>query len=98
MTEHGSPARRATAAAGHARLLLFSSARTAVGTGALDWPVPAQGTPVRELLDELSRAHPALVAILAHSRIFHDGVPVFRLDERVRAGDEVAVHPPYGGG
>jgi len=84
--------------AGHARCLLFSTARTAVGTGALDWPVPPEGTPVRELLDELSRAHPALVRILAHSRLFHDGVPVLRLDEPVRAGEELAIHPPYGGG
>jgi molybdopterin converting factor small subunit len=98
MTGSGTTSRRATAAPGRARLLLFSTARTAVGQGALDWPVPPDGTSIRELLHELAEVHPAVGPVLAHSRIFHDGLPVFRLDERVRAGDEVAVHPPYGGG
>ncbi len=53
---------------------------------------------MRELAAELARAYPPLAAILAHSRFFHDGVPVQRLDERVRPGEELAIHPPYGGG
>jgi molybdopterin converting factor small subunit len=90
--------RRAGTPPGRAHLLLFATARAAVGSGALEWPVAAEGIPVRELLDELAEAHPSLVRILAHSRIFHNGVPVFRLDERVKPGEELAVHPPYGGG
>jgi len=84
--------------AGRVRVLLFATARTAVGTRSLPWPVSAGGTTVRELLVELARIHPRLIPILAHSRFFHDGIPVARLDERVRPGEELAVHPPYGGG
>jgi molybdopterin synthase sulfur carrier subunit len=79
-------------------VLLFATARTAVGKGSLEWPVPPGGTTVQALLDELAVAHPALRPILAHARIFLDGRLVPQIDEPVRAGEEVAVHPPYGGG
>jgi molybdopterin converting factor small subunit len=98
MTESGGRSRAPPPASGRARVLLFSTARTAVGTGRLDWPVPVEGTLVRELVKELALAHPRLGPILAHSRLFHDGEPVHRPDERVRDGEELAVHPPYGGG
>jgi molybdopterin converting factor small subunit len=89
---------RPRAVVGHARILLFATARTAVGARSLDLPVPPSGTPVRELLAELGREHPSVRPILAHSRFFRDGRPVARLEERVRPGQELAVHPPYGGG
>jgi hypothetical protein len=53
---------------------------------------------VRELLAQLSEAHPSLSPVLAHSRFFRDGRAVTRRDERVKPGEEFAVHPPYGGG
>lgn len=80
------------------RLLLFATARIAVGAPSLSWPVRPDGTTVRELVDELARAHPRVAPILAHSRFFHDGVPVVRQNERIRPGEELAIHPPYGGG
>jgi len=98
MSPTGASRHNASQPTGRARVLLFATARTAVGTRSLTWPVPADGTTVRELAAELARAHPPLAPILAHSRFFHDGVPVQRLDERVRPGDELAIHPPYGGG
>jgi molybdopterin converting factor small subunit len=85
-------------APGRVRVLLFATARTAAGRGSVDWPVPTGGTTLRALLDELAEAHPGLGPILIHARIFHAGSLADRLDARVRAGDEVAVHPPYGGG
>jgi molybdopterin converting factor small subunit len=98
MTATGASRHSTSQPTGRARVLLFATARTAVGTRTLPWPVPTEGTPVRELAAELARAHPPLAPILAHCRFFHDGVPVQRLDERVRPGEELAIHPPYGGG
>jgi molybdopterin converting factor small subunit len=98
MTPSGGRRRSFRPSTGHVRVLLFATARTTVGTHALPWPVPPAGVRVRELLAELARAHPRLAPILAHSRIFHDGKPVTRVDERVRPGEELAIHPPYGGG
>ena len=83
---------------GQVLLLLFSTARTAVGAGSMTWPVPPEGTSVRDLLADLVRVHPRLKPILPQSRCFHDGNAVTRLDERVRPGEELAIHPPYGGG
>jgi len=98
MTATGRRRPTSARAAGRVRLLLFATARTAVGARSLLWPVPAGGISVRELLAELARAHPQVAPILSHSRFFHDGAAVDRLDERVGPGDELAVHPPYGGG
>jgi molybdopterin converting factor small subunit len=79
-------------------VLLFATARTTVGRAVLPWPVDMGGTTVRELVAELARAYPRLAPILAHSRLFLDGTPVVRTDEQVRPGNELAIHPPYGGG
>jgi molybdopterin converting factor small subunit len=98
MTATGKARRPSEAPAGRVRLLLFATARTTVGTHALAWPVAAHGTTVRELLADLARVHPRVAPILTHCRFFLDGVPVARLDERVRPGVELAIHPPYGGG
>jgi len=98
MTATETGRRSAASLAGRARVLLFATARTAVGTRSLPWPVPGDGMTVRELVADLARAHPRVAPILAHCRFFHDGVPVTQLDERVRPGEELAIHPPYGGG
>ena len=79
-------------------MLLFATARTAVGRGRIDRPVPADGVPARELLQKLSEEYPALRRILVSSRILRNGEPLRHPSERIGPGDELAVHPPYGGG
>jgi molybdopterin converting factor small subunit len=98
MSPSGTARRAAGLPRGRLRLLLFSTARTVTGKGMIAWPVPDDGTTVRDLVAELGDSEPGLAPILAYSRFFHDGVPVAGLDERVRPGEELAVHPPYGGG
>lgn len=80
------------------RILLFATARTAVGRSELEWPVPPAGVPVTELTRALAGAYPALAPTLRSSRFVRNGRYVERPGERVRPGDEFAVHPPYGGG
>ncbi len=80
------------------RVLLFATARTAVGRAELDWPVPGQGISARALADELARAYPRLRPTLRTSRLVRNGRPIDRTSVRIRPGDEFAVHPPYGGG
>jgi molybdopterin converting factor small subunit len=80
------------------RVLLFATARTSVGRTELQWPVPEAGLSVRGLARELGAAYPALRSTLRISRFVRNGRYVERLTERVRPGDEFAVHPPYGGG
>jgi molybdopterin converting factor small subunit len=79
-------------------VLLFATARTAVGERTVQLRVPAEGLSARDLVAELGRLYPSLAPVLAHARYFRDGNPVQRMDERVHPGDEFAVHPPYGGG
>jgi molybdopterin converting factor small subunit len=83
---------------GRVRVRLFATARTAVGAAQLDWRVPPDGLPARELVEAVTARYPALRRIIATSRLFVDGAPVQRPDLRVRPGQELAVHPPYGGG
>jgi len=80
------------------RILLFATARTAVGRAELDWPVPAQGITAKTLTRELAIAYPALARTLGVSRFVRNGRYLARLTSRVRPGDEFAIHPPYGGG
>ena len=80
------------------RVLLFATARTAVGRSELEWPVPASGLPARDLVRELGTAYPMLARTLGTCRFVRNGRYLDRLSVRVRPGDEFAVHPPYGGG
>lgn len=80
------------------RILLFATARTAVGRSELEWPVPGRGMRVRELTRALATAYPALAPTLRACRFVRNGQYVERTSDRVRPGDEFAVHPPYGGG
>jgi molybdopterin converting factor small subunit len=80
------------------RLLFFATARTAVGRATLDWPVPDDGVPAEDLGRAVVAAYPRLGPVLRGSRWVLNGRYLTRLRERVRPGDELAVHPPYGGG
>jgi molybdopterin converting factor small subunit len=98
MTESGTLRTGPPERAGRARVLLFATARTAVGARSLTWEVPTSGLSVRDLVAELGRAYPRVAPILAHSRFFLDGTAVSGSRARVLPGAEFAVHPPYGGG
>jgi molybdopterin converting factor small subunit len=80
------------------RVLLFATARTAVGRPELEWAVPANGITVRALTRGLAEKYPALEPTLRVSRFVRNGRYLSRLTVRLRPGDELAVHPPYGGG
>ncbi len=98
MSSHGRrPAEEKSAGRG-VRVLLFATARTAVGERMITVPVGPGGATVRALVASLGSAYPRLVPVLAHSRFFLDGHPVEGLDQSVKPGAELAVHPPYGGG
>ncbi|HLM91394.1 MAG TPA: MoaD/ThiS family protein [Thermoplasmata archaeon] len=80
------------------RVRLFATARTAVGTSRLDWPVPPEGIAARDLVRALGQEYPALRRLLDACRFFLDGEPLSGMGERVRPGHEFTIHPPYGGG
>jgi sulfur-carrier protein len=80
------------------RVLFFATARGAVGHAALDWPVPSEGASVRSIVTGLGRKYPALARVARSSRFVRNGEYVRRLSDRVRPGDELAIHPPYSGG
>lgn len=79
-------------------VLLFATAREAVGASRLEWPVAGAGVPASSLVRGLAREYPRLAPILKTSRFVLNGRYLTRMTRRVRAGDEFAVHPPYGGG
>jgi molybdopterin converting factor small subunit len=80
------------------RILLFSTARTVVGRAELAWTVPSEGTPAATIARDLARTYPALARTLSASRLVRNGRYLRSPTERVRPGDELAIHPPYGGG
>ncbi|MCI4369279.1 MAG: MoaD/ThiS family protein [Thermoplasmata archaeon] len=80
------------------RVLLFASAREAVGASQLEWPVPSGGSELAELLLALVRKHPRLAPILKVSRFVRNGEYLAARHGSIHPGDEVAIHPPYGGG
>ena len=80
------------------RVLLFATARTAVGHAELEWAVSASGTTARDLVRDLTARYPALARVARSSRFVRNGRYVERMTDRVKPGDEFAVHPPYGGG
>ncbi len=79
-------------------VLLFASAREAVGRPRLERAVPPGGVPLRELLEGLGREYPALRALLGSCREALNGRYVHGRSVRVRPGDELAIHPPFSGG
>ena len=79
-------------------VLLFATAREAVGTRVLRWPLPPLGVSVGALVRDLGIRYPKLAPILRQSRFVLNGRYVASRATRVRPGDEFAVHPPYGGG
>jgi len=83
---------------GSVTVLLFATARAAVGRPRLDWPIDPAGVTARTLVRSLGRSYPQLGPSLRTSRFVLNGRYLANLAARVRPGDEFAVHPPYGGG
>ncbi|MGI0068510.1 MAG: MoaD/ThiS family protein [Thermoplasmata archaeon] len=83
---------------GTARVLLFATAREAVGTPQLEWPVPDEGLAISELVAALIQRYPRLGPVSAHSRFLINSECVRGVRAKVRPGDELAIHPPYSGG
>ena len=80
------------------RVLLFASAREAVGRREVSWPVPPGGMTARTLIAALGTEYPKLRPTLSVSRFLRNGRYLDDLGTSLSAGDEFAVHPPYGGG
>jgi molybdopterin converting factor small subunit len=80
------------------RVRLFATARSAVGSAMLDWPVPEGGLTARELVRGLGAAYPRLAPTLKASRFLRNDRYLDDLAARLEPGDEFAIHPPYSGG
>ena len=80
------------------RVRLFATARRAAGWTSRTLPVSRAGVTVAELVDRLRSTWPALVPVLRTSRFVRNGAYLESLEVRLRPGDELSVHPPYGGG
>jgi molybdopterin converting factor small subunit len=84
---------------GRVELRLFATAREAVGTAQLSWPLPSDGRTVAQVLAEVTARHRRLAPVLATSQVFVNGDRVRDTTRRrARPGDDIAVHPPYSGG
>lgn len=80
------------------RVLLFATAREAVGAATIARVVPPSGRSLRDFVDELAREYPLLGPVLGTSRLVRNGEYVRGPEVTVRPGDEIAIHPPYSGG
>ena len=79
-------------------MLLFATAREAVGAPRLRRTVAPLGAPLEEFLQAIETEFPRLASIRQHSRIVVNGQYTSARSVRIHPGDEVAIHPPYSGG
>lgn len=82
----------------HVTVLLFATAKVAVGRPRLELAVTPEGVTARSLVRSLERSYPKLGPALRTSRFVLNGEYLSSLATKIRPGDEFAVHPPYGGG
>ena len=80
------------------RVRFYASAREAAGRSTVELSVPADGATARSLVAEIARRWPALAPVLRASRFLRNDEYLTDLRVRLGPGDELAVHPPYGGG
>ncbi len=78
------------------KVLLFAQARERAGTSELQVTL-APGACVRDALDAVTEAHPALAPLRAHLAVAIDGA-LARAHDVVRDGAELALLPPVSGG
>ena len=77
---------------------LYATAREVARQAVVELPVPANGEAARDLLRRLVERWPRLGPVLPTCRFVRNDRYLRGLSTRLRAGDEFAVHPPYGGG
>lgn len=80
------------------KVLLFATAREAVGRPRIEVEIPSGGSTVRQVVVLLARDYPRLAGVLTTCRFTRNGEYVQGWATRVRPGDEFAIHPPYSGG
>jgi molybdopterin converting factor small subunit len=80
------------------RVELYATARAAVGARELRLEVPAGGLSARAFVAALGARYPPLAPILRHSRLVRGDEYLSGYGQRIRPGDRLSVHPPYGGG
>lgn len=80
------------------RVLLFATAREAVGRRELRLPVNGEGETATAVLSRLAARYPRLTAVTRGCRLVVNGRFIESGAVVVRPGDEFAVHPPYSGG
>ena len=80
------------------RVRLYAQAREAVGHRELRRPLDADGATLGALLEALIEEYPALRPVLPGCRFALNGAYVPHRAVRLRAGDDVGIHPPYSGG
>lgn len=78
------------------QVLFFAMARERAGTAARSLDLPA-GSHVRDALDALVAAHPALAPMRAHLAIAVNGT-LARAGDALPEGAELALLPPVSGG
>jgi len=83
---------------GEVRIELFATARAAAGVRELRLEVPGRGLTARAFVAVLGARWPTLAPILRHSRLVRGDEYLEGGRPRIRPGDRVSVHPPYGGG
>ena len=83
---------------GSVTVRLYATAREAAQRAVVELPVPAAGESAQALLGRLVARWPALRRVLPTCRFVRNDRYLRNLSVRLRAGDELAVHPPYGGG
>jgi molybdopterin converting factor small subunit len=83
---------------GSVHLVLFATAREAVGRPEVDRTIPLDGATVAEVLGALGREFPSLARVLPSCRFARNGRYLDLAKARLHPGDELAVHPPYSGG
>jgi len=80
------------------RVLLFATAREAVGRSSLSRPVPDGGVALEQFLGDLAALHPRLGPVLRTCRVAQNGEILPTRSAHVRPGDELALYPPFSGG
>lgn len=80
------------------RVVLFATAREAVGRPRVLRTVPPEGRTLSDLLAELREEYPMASAVLSGCRFARNGRYLTSPRARIRPGDELAIHPPFSGG
>ncbi len=79
------------------RVLFFSVLRDITGQDEITLPVPGEGLPVGQLLDQLYQSYPGM-SDWDEKLLIAVNCEYASRDHTVKSGDEVAIMPPVQGG